>query len=1112
MESVVLDSDDAYTFGEGFSKWTQSPDSRWRGIDHQSWDDDDIAYVMRRIRSPPHNRLLTVERSDPSRVALGAAFDEQGIGTQVKRQHVLNRLVKSTPVFLGLSLTERDRNALVIAMPPRDPNARLIAHPWKWYEVVPSSKRERVVNAVFTDLRSGGFRATDSLWELIRTHLIGISRSYVDAIIKKHELRQIQNLPPQVVNPIRSQWPNERWQIDMFVLRDTRHKDRRFFYIAVIIDHFSKYVWTKWVKKLPGHGSMTVDNERFERHKYIFDWIATDLEMLKFRDSVGNRGQTRSTFGPDKVNASAVDGNPNLRDELRVPGAHGRPNILQGDNEFNPVRSEHTVNWCLGTNINKPAQQRSPRKLSAYHGPRVQLVNSLPYQPKTNGLVERVNGTLKKMMRSWLYTTDTSIQLTPSIFEQALCDITRTYNSTKHSTIGFAPFEVYFGRPDQKIVENFHRRVRTFDNDEVTQITNPTAPAAESATAPGPAGRPPDAQLLRALSTVQPRDLVTVHDLYGALSNAYKDLYGVALPNHGTTAALEIITQLPGLVRQSDLPNQDEWMHVWPVKDTDGAAAAALSGGAGPVILKCPQNRREVFHNLMGDPHSQPSAENAVKQASPGCSVFNWKFNPNNPNLHREICNYARWGINLGAEKMLKHTEAKLKKQQQVSARGLEIEIGTVVRLLKSKSEKFEKDGRSDSTEGKNWRKAHKGDGTITSQENLDEIERRSKTTFYWTRELYVVIEVMRDVRDQMELEDVTETEQRMAQNNPLPAPHPGRVGIEPASRQSLVRHADMRAPAGRQGRQLTVYDKRTPLAVKLATRYRLAPLDESARPSNAQRYVHVSQTCIQSKRAVKQLQEQFAHAIEQDLPRAEIDEISKRLAKAKTEARRFNNYTSTMESVEIRNFNDGAVVGRALDDLIESYTRTPLKWCFYRTELWPMWPMKSRTAIPGYGAEEINVVRTYRFKNDQRSKSHNMQTRTEMEQQDILERIRLAKEKAGKKYPILIRRLKNSPTDNMAAIQLFKDTLAEMFNNQAVFKHTDPEPHTVGEITFESDDQNEIIDAIHLDKVLFSLRTAKRHVGVFERKKISFIEPVRKTGEGEASYAPVVRAAPAAG
>ena len=218
------------------------------------------------------------------------------------------------------------------------------------------------------------------------------------------------------------------------------------------------------------------------------------------------------------------------------------------------------------------------------------------------------------------------------------------------------------------------------------------------------------------------------------------------------------------------------------------------------------------------------------------------------------------------------------------------------------------------------------------------------------------------------------------------------------------------------------------------------------------------------------------------------------------------------MESVEIRNFNDGAVVGRALDDLIESYTRTPLKWCFYRTELWPMWPMKSRTAIPGYGAEEINVVRTYRFKNDQRSKSHNMQTQTEMEQQDILERIRLAKEKAGKKYPILIRRLKNSPTDNMAAIQLFKDTLAEMFNNQAVFKHTDPEPHTVGEITFESDDQNEIIDAIHLDKVLFSLRTAKRHVGVCERKKISFIEPVRKTGEGEASYAPVVRAAPAAG
>ena len=172
----------------------------------------------------------------------------------------------------------------------------------------------------------------------------------------------------------------------------------------------------------------------------------------------------------------------------------------------------------------------------------------------------------------------------------------------------------------------------------------------------------------------------------------------------------------------------------------------------------------------------------------------------------------------------------------------------------------------------------------------------------------------------------------------------------------------------------------------------------------------------------------------------------------------------------------------------------------------------KIRNCHPGYGAEEINIVRTYRFKNDQRSKANIMQTRTEIEQQNILEKIRLAKEKAGKKYSILIRRLKNSPSNNTAAIQLFKDTLAEMFNNRAIFKNTDPEPHTAGEITFQSDDENEIIDAIHRDDVLFSLRTAKRHAGVYKRNEISFIEPVPKTSEAEASYAPVVRAAPAAG
>ena len=51
------------------------------------------------------------------------------------------------------------------------------------------------------------------------------------------------------------------------------------------------------------------------------------------------------------------------------------------------------------------------------------------------------------------------------------------------------------------------------------------------------------------------------------------------------------------------------------------------------------------------------------------------------------------------------------------------------------------------------------------------------------------------------------------------------------------------------------------------------------------------------------------------------------------------------------------------------------------------MWPTKAKTLIPGYDAE-IDVVRTFRFKNDQRSRGNNLMTATEMEQQNILEKI----------------------------------------------------------------------------------------------------------------------------
>lgn len=66
------------------------------------------------------------------------------------------------------------------------------------------------------------------------------------------------------------------------------------------------------------------------------------------------------------------------------------------------------------------------------------LVSS-PYHPQTNGLVERFNGTLKKMLKAYAVKE-------PSKWDKHLPYVLFAYREVPNETTGFSPFEMLFAR------------------------------------------------------------------------------------------------------------------------------------------------------------------------------------------------------------------------------------------------------------------------------------------------------------------------------------------------------------------------------------------------------------------------------------------------------------------------------------------------------------------------------------------------------------------------------------------------------------------------------------------------------------------------------------------
>ena len=69
----------------------------------------------------------------------------------------------------------------------------------------------------------------------------------------------------------------------------------------------------------------------------------------------------------------------------------------------------------------------------------IQHLTSTPYHPHSNGLVERFNGTLKSMLRKLCVER-------PTDWDRYLEAVLFAYREVKQDTLGFAPFELLYGR------------------------------------------------------------------------------------------------------------------------------------------------------------------------------------------------------------------------------------------------------------------------------------------------------------------------------------------------------------------------------------------------------------------------------------------------------------------------------------------------------------------------------------------------------------------------------------------------------------------------------------------------------------------------------------------
>ena len=129
-------------------------------------------------------------------------------------------------------------------------NNRLIYRPKELLVVIDPEEKQRVMQEMYDNVRTGVGSGIVQFYHLVVGKYLNIRRKDVADFLKRQKTYQLTRNTNHVINkPILADKPNSRWAIDLIELERYEKQNKNYRYILTVIDHFSRFVWARPLKK-----------------------------------------------------------------------------------------------------------------------------------------------------------------------------------------------------------------------------------------------------------------------------------------------------------------------------------------------------------------------------------------------------------------------------------------------------------------------------------------------------------------------------------------------------------------------------------------------------------------------------------------------------------------------------------------------------------------------------------------------------------------------------------------------------------------------------------------------------------------------------------------------